>query len=105
MSRSKCDRCGETVADIDAGFSPGMHEMRHECGGTWRVVDEAAAVLARLRAAAEGAEPIDCTGLGTESEADALRDMMAKEKDPAVRARMQARLDDVLAMIDEKGAN
>jgi hypothetical protein len=39
MTGSKCDRCGETVADIDAGFSPGVHGMRHDCGGTWRVVD------------------------------------------------------------------
>ena len=38
MSTSRCDKCGETVADIDAGFSPGLHEMGHECGGTWRVV-------------------------------------------------------------------
>ena len=35
---SRCDKCGETVADIDAGFSPGCHQMRHECGGTWRRV-------------------------------------------------------------------
>jgi hypothetical protein len=31
-----CDKCGETVTDLDAGFSPAIHEMRHECGGTWR---------------------------------------------------------------------
>lgn len=33
---SRCDKCGEIVSDIDAGFSPGLHEMGHECGGTWR---------------------------------------------------------------------
>jgi hypothetical protein len=38
MSKSKCDGCGETVADIDAGFSPAVHGMRHDCGGTWRAV-------------------------------------------------------------------
>lgn len=37
-SASRCDKCGEIVADIDAGFSPGLHEMAHECGGTWRRV-------------------------------------------------------------------
>jgi hypothetical protein len=37
MSASKCDRCGETVDDLDAGFSPAALEMRHGCGGTWRV--------------------------------------------------------------------
>lgn len=37
-SASRCDKCDETVADIDAGFSPGLHEMAHECGGTWRRV-------------------------------------------------------------------
>jgi len=36
MSGSKCDRCGETVSDIDAGFLPAAHGMRHDCGGTWR---------------------------------------------------------------------
>jgi hypothetical protein len=36
---SRCDKCGETITDIDAGFSPGLHEMAHECGGTWRVVE------------------------------------------------------------------
>lgn len=39
MSHSKCDRCGEIVADIDAGFSVGLQEMGHDCGGTWRVVE------------------------------------------------------------------
>ena len=34
--RSRCDRCGETVTDLDAGFSPGLHAMTHACGGTWR---------------------------------------------------------------------
>jgi len=39
--KSKCDRCGEVVEDIDAGFSPGRHEMRHgHCGGTWRPFDD-----------------------------------------------------------------
>jgi hypothetical protein len=38
VSASHCDRCGETVADIDTGFSPGRHAMGHDCGGTWRVV-------------------------------------------------------------------
>lgn len=33
---SRCDRCGEVVKDADAGFSPGLHEMAHDCGGTWR---------------------------------------------------------------------
>jgi hypothetical protein len=37
-SASRCDKCGEIVADIDAGFSPGSHEYGHECGGTWRRV-------------------------------------------------------------------
>lgn len=38
-SASRCDRCGETVRDIDAGFSPGTHHMAHEgCGGTWQRV-------------------------------------------------------------------
>lgn len=37
MISSKCDRCGEVATDIDAGFSPGLHEMKHDCGGTWRV--------------------------------------------------------------------
>lgn len=31
-----CDGCGETVSHIDAGFSPALHEMKHDCGGTWR---------------------------------------------------------------------
>lgn len=38
MTQSKCDRCGETAKDIDTGFSPGLHRMKHDCGGTWRVV-------------------------------------------------------------------
>lgn len=33
---SICDSCGEIVADIDAGFSPAVHGMAHECGGRWR---------------------------------------------------------------------
>jgi hypothetical protein len=32
----RCDGCGETVRHIDAGFSPALHEMGHDCGGTWR---------------------------------------------------------------------
>ena len=40
-STSRCDRCGEVVTDIDAGFSPGLHEMAHDCGGTWRFNDGA----------------------------------------------------------------
>ena len=41
MGRSKCDKCGEIVSDLDAGFSPGMHGMKHGgCGGTWRVIEE-----------------------------------------------------------------
>lgn len=35
---SRCDKCGEIVADIDAGFSPGLQKMGHECGGQWRRV-------------------------------------------------------------------
>lgn len=38
MASSKCDGCGETVDDIDAGFSPGLQALGHDCGGTWRVV-------------------------------------------------------------------
>lgn len=37
MTSSKCDKCGEIVTDLDAGFCPGQHEMGHGCGGTWRV--------------------------------------------------------------------
>ena len=38
MSASKCDRCGEVVTNLDAGFSPSRHGMMHGggCGGTWR---------------------------------------------------------------------
>ena len=32
---SICDRCGEIVSDIDAGFSPAVHGMAHGCGGKW----------------------------------------------------------------------
>jgi hypothetical protein len=38
MAYSVCDKCGELVADIDAGFSPGLHRMGCKCGGTWQVV-------------------------------------------------------------------
>ena len=31
-----CDGCGETIDDLDAGFSPAVQGMRHGCGGTWR---------------------------------------------------------------------
>lgn len=51
--QSRCDRCGETVDDIDAGFSPGLHEMAHGCGGTWRVYREACALVAAHDATAE----------------------------------------------------
>lgn len=34
---SYCDRCGEVVADNDAGFSPGLAGMWHHCGGQWQV--------------------------------------------------------------------
>lgn len=30
-----CSGCGELVTDLDAGFSPGLHHMGHDCGGTW----------------------------------------------------------------------
>ena len=36
---SRCDGCGEVVSSLDAGFSPGLHEMGHDCGGTWRPHD------------------------------------------------------------------
>lgn len=36
---SRCDVCGEIARDIDAGFSPSLLEMRHDCGGTWRRLD------------------------------------------------------------------
>jgi hypothetical protein len=35
---SWCDGCGETVADTDAGFSPGVQRMAHDCGGKWVVL-------------------------------------------------------------------
>lgn len=38
IEASLCDRCGETVSDIDAGFSPGLQGMMHSCGGTWRTL-------------------------------------------------------------------
>jgi hypothetical protein len=35
---SRCDKCGEVITDLDAGFSPAAHGMEHKgCGGTWRV--------------------------------------------------------------------
>ena len=44
-----CDQCGEIVFDLDAGFSPAVHEMSCECGGKWRrpaTGDEAGFVIA-----------------------------------------------------------
>lgn len=40
---SRCDKCGEFISDIDAGFSPGLQGMKHgdTCGGTWRIAAEA----------------------------------------------------------------
>lgn len=38
VSASQCDQCGEIVTDLDVGFSPGRHEMVHDCGGTWRII-------------------------------------------------------------------
>lgn len=32
----RCDKCGETTTDLDAGFCPSLHGMGHGCGGTWR---------------------------------------------------------------------
>lgn len=40
MTASKCDGCGEVAKDIDVGFSPGVLGMRHDCGGSWRVMSE-----------------------------------------------------------------
>lgn len=34
--RDYCSRCGEVVTHLDAGFSPAVHGMKHDCGGTWR---------------------------------------------------------------------
>lgn len=31
-----CNRCGETVSDLDAGFSPAVSRQHHACGGAWR---------------------------------------------------------------------
>lgn len=28
------------MSDLDAGFSPGVHTMAHDCGGTWRPARE-----------------------------------------------------------------
>ena len=39
--KSKCDKCGEIVSDLDAGFSPGHLKMEHGgCGGTWRAIPD-----------------------------------------------------------------
>jgi hypothetical protein len=35
MGKSRCNRCGEVVDDIDAGFSPAVHGMSCKCGGRW----------------------------------------------------------------------
>jgi len=32
---SKCDKCGDTIFDLDAGFSPSRLGMTHDCGGKW----------------------------------------------------------------------
>lgn len=33
----ECDKCGEIVLDLDAGFCPALHGMIHtDCGGAWR---------------------------------------------------------------------
>jgi hypothetical protein len=40
MDQSKCDQCGETIQHMDVGFSPGLHGMKHDCGGTWHLVPE-----------------------------------------------------------------
>lgn len=93
MSKSRCDKCSEVVDDLDAGFSPGLHEMGHDCGGTWRVVADAEAVLERLREAASNTVPI--TWAGPEREIACLRSLLETEEDPAVRARLRARLADV----------
>lgn len=34
--RDYCDGCGEVVTHLDAGFSPAVHAMRHDCGGAWK---------------------------------------------------------------------
>lgn len=39
VSASQCTNCKELVTDLDAGFSPGLHSMMHECGGTWERVN------------------------------------------------------------------
>lgn len=36
---SRCDRCGETITDLDAGFSPAVQGMGHaNCGGKFQRV-------------------------------------------------------------------
>lgn len=30
-----CTLCGETITDMDAGFSPAMLGKSHSCGGRW----------------------------------------------------------------------
>lgn len=44
---SKCDKCGKVVRDIDAGFSPSLQEMAHDCGGTWQPIVARSAALER----------------------------------------------------------
>jgi hypothetical protein len=34
----RCDRCGDVVTDLEAGFCPSLGKMRCECGGRWRTV-------------------------------------------------------------------
>lgn len=36
MKTNECERCGEQITDIDAGFSPADQGMAHGgCGGRW----------------------------------------------------------------------
>ena len=35
MAQDKCSKCGEIVKHIDAGFSPALQGMGHDCGGKW----------------------------------------------------------------------
>lgn len=89
-----------------------VHLEKHRAAG--HTVPESA--IERLRVEQAHARPaarcsrrgrgdIDCSALGTEREAEALRDLMATETDPAVLARMQARLADVLNQIATSKGN
>jgi hypothetical protein len=74
---NRCDKCGEQVSDLDAGFSPGLHAMAHDCGGTWRVVSESTLLKARIAEA-----------LGwSETEADAFSLASLRELLPAGKLR------------------